>query len=175
MTKKSSGVLLYRLKKSYLEILLLHPGGPFYSKKDLGVWSIPKGEFEEEKPQLAAIREFEEETGVRLEGDFVFLDEVTMKSGKVIYCWAKEGDFDTKLLKSNLFELEWPPKSGRIQSFPEMDKGEWFIISDAKLKIHPSQIPFIDRLILQLNLSDDKIFPKIETSKKDNWGQLDLF
>jgi predicted NUDIX family NTP pyrophosphohydrolase len=127
MAKKSSGVLLYRLKKGFIEILLLHPGGPFYSKKDSGVWSIPKGEFEEEEPQSAAIREFEEETGLKL-----------------------EGDFDTKLLKSNLFELEWPPKSGKMQSFPEMDKGEWFIINEAKLKIHPSQTPFIDRLITKL-------------------------
>lgn len=175
MNKKSSGILLYRLINGYLEVLLLHPGGPFYIKKDLEVWSIPKGEFDEEDSKIAAMREFQEETGLTLDDDLVYLGEVKMKSGKVVFCWAKEGDFDTSQFKSNLFELEWPPKSGKIQHFPEMDKAEWFSFKDAKDKIHPSQLTFIQQLIDLLKLNASQIYPNNNSSNMNSGAQLDLF
>lgn len=175
MNKKSSGILLYRLVKGYLEILLLHPGGPFYTKKDLEVWSVPKGEFEEEDSKIAALREFKEETGLTLDDNLVYLGETKMKSGKLVYCWAKEGDFETSKFKSNLFDLEWPPKSGKIQQFPEMDKAEWFIYKDAKEKIHPSQLTFINKLIELLKLKEPQIYPTINNRNTNSNGQLDLF
>ena len=174
--KKSSGVLVYRLTRGYLEFLLLHPGGPFYTKKDLGVWSIPKGEFEEEDAKTAAIREFEEETGQKLDGELVNLGEIKMKSGKTVYCWALEKDVDISEFKSNFFEMEWPPKSGLTQKFPEMDKAEWFILKESKEKIHPSQIPFLDRIIEMLKLEENQINPNIPLPKNEGGaGQLDLF
>jgi predicted NUDIX family NTP pyrophosphohydrolase len=146
MPKKSAGILLYRLTGKAPEVLLVHPGGPFYARKDAGVWSIPKGEFETGSQEAAALREFYEETGVQLEGPLHFLAEIKMKSGKLVYCWAKEGDLDETQLVSNLFEMEWPPRSGRMQSFPEMDKGGWFTLDAAKAKILPAQLPFIEAL-----------------------------
>lgn len=175
MSKKSSGILLYRLLKDYLEILLLHPGGPFYSKKDLEVWSIPKGEFEDEDAKDAALREFKEETGITLDGELVYLGEIKMKSGKSVYCWTKEGDYDISQFKSNLFNLEWPPKSGKIQQFPEMDKAKWFTIKEAKTKIHPSQLPFIEKLIEILGLSEMQIYPDNNSKNLKKGEQLDLF
>jgi len=146
MPKKSAGILLYRLTNGYIELFLVHPGGPFYAKKDAGVWTIPKGEFEDGIPEAEAVREFYEETGVQLSGHMAYLGEVKMKSGKIVYSWAKEGDLDTTKLTSNEFEMEWPPRSGKMQSFPEIDRGEWFTIAAAKEKIHPAQLPFIDAL-----------------------------
>lgn len=177
MTKKSAGILLYRILNNYLELFLVHPGGPFYVNKDLGVWSIPKGEFENEEPVDAALREFYEETGMQLEANLIYLDEIKMKSGKIIYCWAAEKNFDPSVMKSNLFELEWPPKSGKMQTFPEMDKGEWFTVGIAKEKIHSSQIPFVERLLNTLNLSTEKIYPILNKKgvDKGNEGQLSLF
>lgn len=148
MTKKSAGILLFRKVNSILEIFLVHPGGPFWQKKDLGAWSIPKGEFaDEEDVLIAAKREFLEETGTSVTGEFIELTLVRQKSGKLIYAWAVQGDIDSSTIKSNNFEMQWPPKSGLIKSFPEIDKGEWFSIDDAKHKINPSQISFIDELI----------------------------
>jgi len=150
MPRKSAGILLYRLTGESPEVFLVHPGGPFYVRKDAGAWSIPKGEFDEGTQAAAALREFYEETGVRLEEPLHFLAEIKMKSGKVVYCWSKEGDLDETQLVSNLFEMEWPPRSGKMQSFPEMDRGGWFTLAAAKEKILPAQLPFLTALEQQL-------------------------
>ena len=152
MPKKSAGIILYRFKKDQLEILLVHPGGPFWAKKDLGAWSIPKGEFEEgEDPLDAAKREVEEETGMKVTGKFIALTPVKQKSGKLVLAWAAKGDFDPGELKSNTFEMEWPPKSGKKKMFPEVDKAEWFDTGQATEKIVEGQIPLIKELELKLN------------------------
>jgi predicted NUDIX family NTP pyrophosphohydrolase len=158
MEKFSAGILLYRIKKpNSLEVFLLHPGGPFYIKKDKGVWSIPKGEFDKnENPLEAAKREFKEEIGNEINGDFIELSPIITKSKKTIIAWAVEGDIDQSEIKSNTFEMEWPPKSGKIQKFPEMDRGEWFYTFDAREKIHEAQISLIDELLKKMNLSESK-------------------
>jgi predicted NUDIX family NTP pyrophosphohydrolase len=149
--KQSAGVLLYKLIDQELLIFLVHPGGPFWKNKDEGSWTIPKGEINEnEDPLTAAIREFEEETSFKLVGQFEPLEFVKMKSGKIIHAWSLEGDVNIKELKSNDFEIEWPPKSGKIQSFPEVDKGEWFETDDAMKKINESQRNLIFNLIANL-------------------------
>jgi predicted NUDIX family NTP pyrophosphohydrolase len=130
---------MYRFTGSEPGVLLVHPGGPFWAQKDAGVWSIPKGEFEDEDPLTAARREFLEETGSAVEGEFVALAPVTQKSGKTIQAWAVEGDLDPLTIRSNTFEMEWPPRSGRKQSFPEVDRAAWFSIHDAMEKINPAQ------------------------------------
>ena len=148
--KRSAGILMYRQSPEPL-LLLVHPGGPFWAKKDLGAWSIPKGEYEAgEDPLAVAKREFCEELGVEPLGDFQDLGELVQPSRKVISAWAVEGDFDPQTLKSNTFELEWPPKSGRRQSFPEVDRAEWFAPAQARRKILPGQSAFIDRLLARL-------------------------
>lgn len=168
MEKKSSGILLYRLINHFLEVLLVHPGGPFWVKKDLNSWSIPKGEFtDEEDPFQAARREFEEEIGTSLSGNFIELTPVQQKSGKRVYCYACEGDIDPKIIRSNTFEIEWPPKSGDNQTFPEIDRGEWFSVSEGKIKINESQSAFIDELIEKLKL------PKDQISKESNNTNFD--
>jgi predicted NUDIX family NTP pyrophosphohydrolase len=147
MNKKSAGILLYRIRDSELECFLLHPGGPFFRNKDLGSWSIPKGEINEgEDPLTAAIREFEEETGRRLQGEFLPLKPVKLKSGKFVYAWAVKGDIDADNIQCNTFLLEWPPKSGKFKSFPEADRGGWFTIKNASAKILPAQLPLLDEL-----------------------------
>lgn len=147
MVKKSAGILLYRINGKKPEVLLVHPGGPFWKNKDLGAWSIPKGEFDDgEDPLDAAKREMEEELGNKAKGEFHLLKPVKLKSGKVIQAWSCRADFDPKQLKSNLFEMEWPIKSGKIQSFPEVDKAEWFDLLIAREKINPGQIPLIVQL-----------------------------
>ena len=146
MPKQSAGILLYRFRMKIPEFLLVHPGGPFWAKKDLGVWSIPKGEFENEDPLAAAIREFAEETGVNVSGDFISLTSVKSRSGKILFPFALESDFDTSKLKSNLFSMEWPPKSGSQRSFPEVDRAEWFDFTIAKQKINEYQAPVVDEL-----------------------------
>lgn len=147
MPQKSAGILLYRIKNKNLEVLLVHPGGPFWKNKDEGAWSIPKGEFDgDEKPLDAAIREMNEETGVTLSGDFIELTPVKQKSGKLVYAFAKEYDLDPSQIKSNEFEMEWPPKSGKKKMFPEIDKAEWFDIKTAKEKITPAQTDLVDEL-----------------------------
>ena len=147
MPKQSAGILMYRRGPSGLSVLLVHPGGPFWAKKDLGAWSIPKGEYGPgEDPLGVAVREFEEETGVRLSGAFRPLGEVRQAGGKRVLAWALEGDLDPAGIKSNSFEMEWPPRSGRKQSFPEIDRAEWFAADVAREKILASQREFIDRL-----------------------------
>ena len=145
--KKSAGILLFRKNKKQLEVLLVHPGGPFWKNKDDGAWSIPKGEFNEDEDALdAAKREFEEETGFSCNGDFIKLSAVKLKSGKMVYAWALEKDLDAAAIKSNAFEMEWPPKSGKQQSFPEIDKAQWFSAPEARQKINTSQAGLIDEL-----------------------------
>lgn len=144
---QSAGILLYRRTDGMLEVLLGHPGGPFWKNKDDGAWSIPKGEFDStEEPLQVAIREFAEETGAKLIGDFTELEPVKMKSGKVIHAFALESDFDTTQFKSNHFEMEWPPKSGRTASFPEIDRVEWMTLEDAYVKIVPAQTALLKQL-----------------------------
>ena len=151
MSKKSAGILLYRIKNKILEVLLVHPGGPFWLKKDEGAWTIPKGELNDnEEPFDAAIREMKEETGIILKGNFIELTPVKQKGGKLVYAWAKEQDVDPSEIKSNEFEIEWPPKSGKKRSFPEIDKADWFNIKTAKEKINSGQVPLIEELIIEL-------------------------
>jgi len=149
MSKHSAGILLYRRRGEELEVFLVHPGGPFWVKKDVGVWSIPKGEYEKGEDALAAAqREFKEETGFAwIGGDLRPLDTVRLSSGKVVTAWAIEGDCDARAIRSNLFEMEWPPKSGKRQSFPEVDRAEWFALAAAHERIHPAQRAFLERLV----------------------------
>ncbi|MGN6394665.1 MAG: NUDIX domain-containing protein [Mucilaginibacter sp.] len=148
MSNQSAGILLYRKTHRELQVFLVHPGGPFYKNKDAGAWSIPKGVFtNDEEPLAAAKREFEEETGQAVEGNFIKLKPVKLKSGKYVHAWAVEGDIDHETIISNLFEIEWPPKSGRMQSFPEIDRAAWFNPDDAKTKLNPAQAAFIDELL----------------------------
>ncbi|MHB8859619.1 MAG: NUDIX domain-containing protein [Thermoleophilia bacterium] len=143
----SAGILMYRLREGILELLLVHPGGPFWAKKDAGAWSIPKGEYEaEENPLIAARREFREETGFEADGEFIELTPLKQRSGKVVACWALEGDLDAGAISSNTFELEWPPRSRRKVSFPEIDRAGWFAVDAAKEKILPGQAGFITEL-----------------------------
>jgi predicted NUDIX family NTP pyrophosphohydrolase len=152
MVKNSAGILMYRFREGSLEVFLVHPGGPFWAKKDDGAWSIPKGEFniDTEAPLEAAKREFEEETGYALGGDFIPLDNLKQSSMKIVHAWAVAGDCDAAKIKSNTFSMEWPPRSGKQQEFPEVDRAEWFDIETAKIKILKGQIPFIDRLLEKL-------------------------
>lgn len=151
MAKRSAGLLMYR-RKGELEVFLVHPGGPFWAKKDVGAWSIPKGEYEQDESALdAARREFTEETGFTPEGDFRDLGVVRQPSGKLVSAWAFEGDCDPGGLTSNTCKIEWPPRSGRFIDCPEVDRGEWFAISDAKKRISTGQLPFLDKLALALD------------------------
>ena len=145
--KRSAGILLYRIANNNPEVFLVHPGGPFWKNKDAGAWSIPKGEFTNDEDALdAAKREFEEETGILCHGKFIKLDPVKLKSGKIVYAWALDKNIDAGTIRSNTFKLEWPPKSGKWQDIPEIDKGEWFGLDEAKQKINASQANFIDQL-----------------------------
>jgi predicted NUDIX family NTP pyrophosphohydrolase len=147
MAKKSAGILLYRLHGSKTQVLLVHPGGPVWAKKDNGAWSIPKGEFgNKEDPLEAAKREFKEELGQSAGSEFIALNPVKLKSGKIVYAWAAKGEFNPEELKSNLFEMEWPPKSGSIQSFPEVDRASWFTLDEAKDKINIGQIALLEEM-----------------------------
>ena len=151
----SAGLLLYRNNRpGALEVLLVHPGGPFWARKDEGSWSIPKGEFEAGADALeAARREFLEETGSRIEGAFVALTPLRQPSGKLVYAWAVEGDLDTSSIRSNTFSIEWPPRSGRQQEFPEIDRAAWFDIAAARRKILAGQRGFLDELETGVNQS----------------------
>lgn len=145
--KRSAGLLMFRRSKGALEVFLVHPGGPFWQNKDLASWSIPKGEYlEDEEPFTAALREFEEETGMSAAGDFQPLGEVRQPGGKFVKAWAFEGDCDASAIRSNLFSMEWPPRSGKTQEFPEVDRAEWFPLEVARSKILKGQIPLLDRL-----------------------------
>ena len=148
MGKQSAGILLYRRAGGKLQVFLVHPGGPFFRNKDDGSWSIPKGEFlENEDPLQAAIREFEEEIGEHITGEFVQLNPIKQKGGKTVQAWAIAGDIDHTTIKSNHFEIEWPPRSGKMQSFPEVDRAEWFDADTAKIKINAAQAALIEELI----------------------------
>jgi predicted NUDIX family NTP pyrophosphohydrolase len=151
MSQHSAGILLYRYRDGELQVLLVHPGGPFWAKKDLGAWSIPKGLLEgDEAPLAAAKREFQEETGFAVDGRFLELGELRQTSGKIIHAWALQDDVDEGRIRGNTFTLEWPPHSGKIQSFPEVDRGEWFNLATAREKIHKGQAAFLDRLVAEL-------------------------
>jgi predicted NUDIX family NTP pyrophosphohydrolase len=149
---RSAGILLFRRGAAGLEVLLVHPGGPFWARKDLGAWSIPKGEHDDDEAPLdCARREFAEETGTVLpEGELVELGEIRQKSGKRVAAGAAEGDLDPATVRSNTFELEWPPRSGRRQEFPEVDRAEWFGLDAARERLLPAQVEFLDRLAAAL-------------------------
>ena len=145
--KNSAGILLYRIRSGALEVFLVHPGGPFWAKKDAGTWSIPKGEFEEgADPLETATREFFEETGSPIDGSFMLLTSQKQRSGKLVHAWAVQGDIDASSVRSNNFSMEWPPRSGKQQEFPEIDKGEWFTIPVAREKLLAGQRGFLDEL-----------------------------
>lgn len=154
MGKKSAGIILYRFINKQTEVMLVHPGGPFWAKKDIGVWSAPKGEFEDDEDALAAAkREFEEELGKKvLAQKFIELNPVKSKSNKTVYAFAAEQDFDTSNIKSNLCLVDWPPRSGKQIEVPEIDKAGWFDIETAKKKIIGYQLPLIDELILKVKI-----------------------
>jgi predicted NUDIX family NTP pyrophosphohydrolase len=147
---------MYR-RRGDLEVFLVHPGGPHFAKKDLGAWGIPKGEYlDGEEPLQAAVREFQEETGFTASGDFLDLGSIKQKGGKIVTGWAFEGDCDPGKLTSNYCEVEWPPKSGRLIEIPEVDRGAWFSLAEAKERIKPTQIPLLDRLSLALDGNGSK-------------------
>lgn len=148
MAKQSAGLLMYRRRHGSLEIFLVHPGGPFWARKDLGAWSIPKGEFSDEDPLQAARREFEEETGFPVSAGEAFLplEAVRQPGGKTVHAWAFEGDCDAEEVTSNTFSMEWPRGSGREQEFPEVDRAEWFTLDTARTKILKGQRPLLEQL-----------------------------
>jgi predicted NUDIX family NTP pyrophosphohydrolase len=151
MTVHSGGILLFRRRAGVLQVMLAHPGGPYWENRDEGSWSIPKGLFEEnEAPLDAARREFAEETGFDVTGEFIELGALVQPGGKVVHAFALESDLDTAAITSNTFSLEWPPHSGRIEHYPEIDRGEWFDIAQASKKITRGQLEFLDRLIRNL-------------------------
>ena len=148
MPRLSAGLLMYRIKDGVFQVLLAHPGGPFFVKKDEGAWTIPKGEPDADEDLLVtAQREFEEETSIKPTGPFISLKPIQQKGGKIVHAWAIEGDLDPATARSNVVELEWPPRSGRRESFPELDRVAWFAPDEARRRLKPTQIPFIDRLI----------------------------
>jgi predicted NUDIX family NTP pyrophosphohydrolase len=149
--KQSAGLLLYRRGDQGLEFLLAHPGGPYWAKKDLGAWSIPKGEFlEDEQPFTAARREFAEEIGTRVDGDALALTPLKQPSRKVVHAFAIEHDLNVDRISSNTFEMEWPPKSGKMQAFPEVDRAAWFRLDAARRRIQPGQLPILEELVRRL-------------------------
>ncbi len=150
MPRLSAGILVYRIRAGSLQVFLVHPGGPFWRKKDDGAWTIPKGEYSpEEDPKSAAIREFLEETGQQISADLRELLTCKLASGKVLSVWTTESDIDESAVSSNSFSMEWPPKSGQLQSFPEVDRGAWFSLDEAQRKINRGQIPLLDALEMQ--------------------------
>ena len=151
--KKSAGILLFRINNRKLEVFLVHPGGPFWKGKDAGTWSIPKGEYGENEDALsAAIREFEEETGTKPSGNFIPLIPVKQKAGNMVDAWAVKGDLDADTIHSNMFRMEWPPKSGKWQEFPEADKGAWLGLEEAREKINQAQAAFLDDLVQKISI-----------------------
>ena len=154
MAKKSAGLLMYRRQEGHFQVFLVHPGGPEWVRRDAGAWSIPKGEYQpDEDPLSAATREFEEETSFTASGPFTELTPVKQPGGKVVAAWAFEGDCDATQVKSNTFSMEWPPRSGRQQTFPEVDRAAWFDLEEAKQKILKGQVPLLAEL--QHKLSSD--------------------
>jgi len=155
-TRASAGLLLYRVRDGELQVFLAHPGGPFWAKKDLGAWTIPKGEIDEgEDPLAAAKREFAEEIGAAIDGEFARLEPIRQRSGKAVLAWAVEGDCDPDALSSNPFSMEWPPKSGKLAEFPEVDRAGWFRLADARAKLIAGQLPLLDQLEALLGLRRD--------------------
>ena len=155
---KSAGILLYRFREGVLQVLLAHPGGPFWAKKDAGAWTIPKGEIgDSEEPLAAARRELREETGLDLDGEFIALAPVRQKSGKWVHAWALEGDCDPAAIRSNTFSVEWPPRSGKQREFPEIDRAAWFTIPEAREKILAAQAGFLDELERVVPVTRDPI------------------
>jgi predicted NUDIX family NTP pyrophosphohydrolase len=147
-SKLSAGILLYRHRAGGLEVFAVHPGGPYWAHRDDGVWSIPKGEYQQGEEALdAAKREFQEETSFAAQGRFIALTALKQPSGKIVSAWAVEGDLDPEKLRSNTFRMEWPPKSGQQQEFPEVDRGAWFTLGDAHRKLLPGQLPFLAELV----------------------------
>jgi predicted NUDIX family NTP pyrophosphohydrolase len=152
-TPESAGLVLYRRQDGSVEVFLVHPGGPYWQNRDVGVWSIPKGLIDpHEEPLAAAIREVREETGYEARGPFVPLGSVKLPSGKRIHAWACEGDLDPSQVRSNLVQVEFPPRSGRTLAVPEVDRGQWFTLDVARQKLHPAQVPFLERLAAQIGL-----------------------
>jgi predicted NUDIX family NTP pyrophosphohydrolase len=174
MAKKSAGLVMYRFRDSKLEVFLVHPGGPFWSKKDEGAWSIPKGEYtEDEDPFEVAKREFKEETGYEADGNFIPLSPISQPSRKIITAWAFEGNRDSPKIKSNTFTMEWPPRSGKQAEFPEVDRAEWFSVIMAKRKLLKGHVGFIEQLCEKLgydpseeeNIVDNDHDKKVEPPK----------
>jgi predicted NUDIX family NTP pyrophosphohydrolase len=153
VAKRSAGILLYRVMRGAPEVLLVHPGGPFWARRDAGAWSIPKGEYEPgDDPRTCALREFEEETGAAVPpGELIDLGDVKQKGGKVVSAWAAEGDLDADAVRSNTFTMEWPPRSGRTVEFPEIDRAGWFGVDAAREKLVAAQAEFLDRLLERLH------------------------
>jgi predicted NUDIX family NTP pyrophosphohydrolase len=153
MTKRSAGLLMYRRRNDELEVFLVHPGGPYWAKKDVGAWSIPKGEYTEEEQAIdAAKREFEEETGFAVEGELLDIGQVKQPGGKIVSAWAFEGDCDPASLRSNTFSMEWPRRSGQQREFPEVDRGSWYSVAGAREKLMTGQLAFLDRLVRHIAL-----------------------
>ncbi|MDQ0509842.1 NUDIX domain-containing protein [Ancylobacter amanitiformis] len=145
--RKSAGIIRYRRAGGVIEVLLVHPGGPFWSRKDEGAWSIPKGQMEDgEEEQTTARREFREEVGQHAEGPLQPLGSVRQKGGKTVHAFAQEGDLDISTIESTRFSLEWPPRSGQLRDYPEVDRASWFTLVEARAKMLPSQLPLLDRL-----------------------------
>lgn len=167
----SAGILLYRERQNKLEVFLVHPGGPYWAKKDNGVQSIPKGELEEGDDLFeTAKREFIEETGLPISGEFFSLSPLKQPSGKVVYAWAVKGDLNVTAISSNLFSMEWPPASGITRQFPEIDKGEWFNIRSAMQKLLPGQRPFLKELLEHLEHNLPTSMPSDVSSIKQGSG-----
>ena len=147
MAKNSAGLLMYRVRNNQLEVLLVHLGGPFWARKDKGAWFIPKGEIEPGEDEFAAAkREFQEETGIESRGEFTALGTIKHKGGKIVHAWAFEGDCDPSSVRSNTFTLEWPPRSGKRQEFPEVDKAQFLSVEQAQAKMSPGEFELVDRL-----------------------------
>lgn len=145
--KQSAGLLLFKKNRAGLEFFLVHPGGPFFARRDNGAWTVPKGEIMQgEEPLEAALREFEEETGKRVSGKFIPLEPVVQKGGKRMYCWAVRTSIDAGTIKSNVFRMQWPPRSGVVVEYPEIDKGNWFPMEEAVRKINERQVPFLEQV-----------------------------
>jgi predicted NUDIX family NTP pyrophosphohydrolase len=156
MPVRSAGIIVYRCPHAGLELFLVHPGGPFWAKKDLGAWSIPKGEIADgEDPLAAALREFTEETGQTIAGDVLILTPAKQPSRKIVHAFAVEGEVDAERIVSNEFELEWPPRSGRMQRFPEVDRGAWFTIAEARRRVHAGLVPVLDELARVLGFAEE--------------------
>ncbi len=161
MARLSAGILMYRRRGGVLEVFLVHPGGPFWARKDAGAWSIPKGEYgPAEDPLAAARREFQEETGFTVDGEFRALNPLKQPSGKIISAWAVAGDLDPGAVRSNTFTLEWPPRSGRQQEFPEVDRAAWFTLAAAREKIIQGQAGFLEELRRLLGETDPAASPQ---------------